>query len=158
WASCNLSRGCPFGLSSEAGLLVTISFSGSDRMDNLLKDHRWPTFAFFAKVRIGRVSRHILFLGRTAKFKIVPSGLKRYYGADHLHFVNCSCYHRQRWLGSPRRRDLFLQVLEQVRQRYDFVVVGYVVMPEHIHLLISEPAKGNPSRVMQALKQGFARR
>ena len=31
-------------------------------------------------------------------------------------------------------------------------------MPEHIHLLMSEPEKGNPSRVMPALKQGFARR
>ena len=29
-------------VSSETGLLVTISFSGPDRMDNLLKDHRWP--------------------------------------------------------------------------------------------------------------------
>src|SRR5438309_4842290 len=36
------SCGCPFGLSSETGLLVTISFSGPDRMDNLLKDHRRP--------------------------------------------------------------------------------------------------------------------
>ncbi|MGA8153221.1 MAG: transposase [Terriglobales bacterium] len=88
----------------------------------------------------------------------MPSGLKRYYGADHLHFINCSCYHRQPWLDSRRRRDLFLRVLEQVRRRYAFVVVGYVVMPEHIHLLISEPAKGNPSRVMQAVKPGFARR
>jgi len=26
----------------DAGLLVTISFSGFDRMDNVLKDHRWP--------------------------------------------------------------------------------------------------------------------
>jgi putative transposase len=48
--------------------------------------------------------------------------------------------------------------LEEVRRRYGFVVVGYVVMPEHIHLLISEPEKGDPSRVMQAIKQGFARR
>jgi REP-associated tyrosine transposase len=48
--------------------------------------------------------------------------------------------------------------LEQVRQRYRFVVVGYVVMPEHVHLLLSEPDRGNPSVVMQALKQGFARR
>ena len=47
---------------------------------------------------------------------------------------------------------------KQVRQRYGFVVVGYVVMPEHIHLLISEPEKGDPSRVMQAIKQGFSRR
>ena len=88
----------------------------------------------------------------------MPTRLKRYYGAQHLHFITCSCYHRQRWLGSVRRRDLFLRVLEQVRQRYGFVVVGYVVMPEHIHLLISEPEKSDPSRVIQAIKQGFARR
>jgi putative transposase len=88
----------------------------------------------------------------------VPTRLKRYYGTRHLHFITCSCYHRQAWLASPARRDLFLRVLEQVRQRYLFVVVGYVVMPEHIHLLISEPEKGNPSKVMQAIKQGFARR
>ena len=88
----------------------------------------------------------------------MPGRLKRYYGTDHLHFITCSCYHRQRWLGSRQRRDLFLSVLEQVRQGYDFVVVGYVVMPDHIHLLISEPEKGDPSRVMQAVKQGFSRR
>jgi REP element-mobilizing transposase RayT len=53
---------------------------------------------------------------------------------------------------------LFLEILEQVRRRYDFVVVGYVVMPEHFHLMISEPKGGNPSTVMQVLKQRFARK
>jgi REP element-mobilizing transposase RayT len=84
--------------------------------------------------------------------------LKRYYGAGNLHFITCSCYRRQPLLATPRRRDLLLTVLEQVRTRYEFVVAGYVVMPEHIHLLISEPQKKNPSTVMQALKLGFARR
>jgi putative transposase len=31
-------------------------------------------------------------------------------------------------------------------------------MPDHIHLLISEPEKADPSRVMQAIKPGFSRR
>jgi putative transposase len=31
-------------------------------------------------------------------------------------------------------------------------------MPEHIHLLISEPAKGSPSTVLQVLKQRVSRR
>ena len=44
-----------------------------------------------------------------------------------------------------------------MRQRYGFVVVGYLVMPEHFHLLIGQPEKGNPSTVMQVLKQRFAR-
>jgi putative transposase len=84
--------------------------------------------------------------------------LRRYYGAGDLHFITCSCYRRQELLEAPRCRDLFLTVLEQVRRRYQFVVVGYVVMPEHIHLLISEPQEKSPSTVMQAVKLGFARR
>ena len=87
----------------------------------------------------------------------MPKGLRRYYGQDHLHFINCSCYHRQPWLSTPKRRDLFCQILEETRQRYAFVVVGYVVMPEHIHLLISEPERGTPSTVMQVVKPRFAR-
>ena len=59
----------------------------------------------------------------------MPSRLKRYYGANHLHFVTFTCYHRQPWLASPRRRELFLKILEQVRPRYKFVIVGYVVSP-----------------------------
>jgi putative transposase len=83
---------------------------------------------------------------------------ERFYGGGDLHFITFSCYRRQPLLGTTWRRDLFLTVLEQMRRRYQFVVVGYVVMPEHIHLLISEPQEKNPSTVMQALKLGFARR
>jgi len=83
----------------------------------------------------------------------MPAGLHRTYGAHHLHFITNSCYRRRPLLDSPRSRDRFLSLLEQTRQRYRFVVVGYVVMPEHIHLLITEPELGNPSTVMQVLKQ-----
>jgi putative transposase len=62
---------------------------------------------------------------------------KRYYGAGDLHFITCSCYRRQPWLGTPRRRSLFLTTLEQVHRRYQLVVIGYVVMPEHINLLLN---------------------
>ncbi|HKW26600.1 MAG TPA: transposase [Terriglobales bacterium] len=88
----------------------------------------------------------------------MTQGLHRYYGARHLHFITCSCYQRAPLLGTARRRDLFLAILEQTRRRYGFVVVGYVIMPEHFHLLISEPEKRTPSIVMQVLKQRFARR
>jgi putative transposase len=88
----------------------------------------------------------------------VPKGLHRYYGAGFLHFITTSCYRRLPLLGRARARDLFVAVLEEVRRRYHFVVVGFVVMPEHVHLLISEPERGNPSTVMQVVKQSFARR
>lgn len=86
----------------------------------------------------------------------MPDGLKRYYGSGDLHFITCSNYRRQPLLGTPERRDLLLQILEETRQRYRFVVTGYVIMPEHIHLLISEPQQGDPSLVMQVIKQRFA--
>jgi putative transposase len=88
----------------------------------------------------------------------MPWGLKRFYGGGDLHFITSSCYRRQPLLAAARHRELFVQVLEQVRQRYQFVVVAYVVMPEHFHLLISEPVKENPSVVIQALKLGVVRR
>jgi putative transposase len=90
--------------------------------------------------------------------QIVPRSLPRYHGSGDFHFITCSCYQRQPFLGTAPRRDLFLKVLEQVRRRYPVVIVGYVVMPEHFHLPISEPQRGTPSTVLQALKLGFTRR
>jgi REP element-mobilizing transposase RayT len=87
----------------------------------------------------------------------MPEGLKRYYGQKHLHSITCSCYRRLPLLGSARARSVFVKVLGEVRERYGFALVGYVVMPEHIHVLISKPAKGTPSTVMQVLKQRVSR-
>ena len=87
----------------------------------------------------------------------VTQGLARYYGSGHLHFITSSCYRRQPQLHTARRRDLFLKLLEEARCNYRFVVHGYVVMPEHFHLLMSEPEVGDPSVVMKVVKQRCAR-
>jgi REP element-mobilizing transposase RayT len=34
---------------------------------------------------------------------------------------------------------------------------GYVVMPEHVHLLVKEPQRGYLAQMLQALKQSVAR-
>jgi len=83
----------------------------------------------------------------------MPKGLRRWYGGGDLHYITCSCYQRQPFLGTASRRDLFLKIFEQVRQKYEFQVVGYVVMPEHIHLLIGEPDNESIAVSMQVLKQ-----
>src|SRR5229473_8582113 len=81
-----------------------------------------------------------------------------HYGRGHLHFITFTCYRRLPLLRSVRARNVFVKLLGEVRDRYGFSLVGYVVMPEHIHLLISEPAKGTPSTVIQVLKQRVSRR
>ena len=88
----------------------------------------------------------------------MPKGLRRRYGLRHLHFITCSCYRRMPLLASSRAKNLFVKILGEVRDRYGFALAGYVVMPNHIHLLISEPARGTPSTVMQVLKQRVSRR
>ena len=88
----------------------------------------------------------------------VPKGLQRRYSQHQLHFITCSCYRRLPLLASARAKNLFVKVLGEVRDCYGFALAGFVVMPEHIHLLIGEPAKGTPSTVMQVLKQRVSRR
>jgi putative transposase len=86
----------------------------------------------------------------------MPTGLKRIYGFGHLHFITFSCYRRLPLLGTVRARNTFVQVLDDVRTRHGFKLVGYVVMPEHVHMLISEPPRGTPSTVLLALKQSVS--
>lgn len=88
----------------------------------------------------------------------MPKGLIRFERTGSFHFLTFSCYHRRQYLGTAAVRDLFEDALERVRLRYRFVVAGYVVMPEHIHLLIGEPIKGELSRVVHALKLSVSKR
>ncbi len=88
----------------------------------------------------------------------MPWGLKRFHGTRDLHFITFSCYRRQPLLSSPHAKRTFEVVLEQVRRQYNFFVTGYVVMPEHVHLLVSEPEDKKLASALQVLKQLVAQR
>jgi putative transposase len=83
--------------------------------------------------------------------------LRRHYGRGDLHFITFSCYRCPPNLGTARARHRFVKILNKVRQRFGFQLLGYVVMPEHVHLIISEPKKCTPSQVLQVLKQRVSR-
>ena len=87
----------------------------------------------------------------------MTEGLHRFYGGRDLHFLTFSCYRRRPLFRNEVYCDLFLKILERVRRRYRLVVLGYVVMPEHVHLLVSEPQRGTLSTAIQALKLGLVR-
>jgi len=88
----------------------------------------------------------------------MTDGLERHYGKGALHFITFSCYRRLPLLITARARDTFLQELARVRTETGFRLIGYVVMPEHVHLLMSEPKIGTPSEAMQKLKQRVSRK
>jgi len=83
-------------------------------------------------------------------------GLVRYQQSGQFHFVTFSCHGRQPHLGTAAARETFERSLETMRQRYGFLVAGYVVMPEHVHVLVSEPKMALLSRAIQALKLSVA--
>jgi putative transposase len=84
-------------------------------------------------------------------------GLVRYQQSGQDHFITFSCYHRKPYLASLSARVRFEHSLERVRIRYGLVVIAYVVMPEHVHLLLTESAHSTLARALQALKISAAR-
>jgi putative transposase len=88
----------------------------------------------------------------------MPPKPKRYQQQCCLHFITFSCYQRKKLLDAAAARELFEDELERVRRWYGFYVTAYVVMPEHVHLLISEPQRSELSVVVQMLKQITSRR
>ena len=88
----------------------------------------------------------------------MTDGLKRYQQSKQTHFVTFSCYQRLPHLRDVWLRDMFVECLERTRRSYRFLVYGYVVMPEHVHLLVSEPEVEVLAKAIQALKISVARR
>jgi putative transposase len=88
----------------------------------------------------------------------MPTGLKRYQNTGAFHFVTFSCYHRLPLLARAPGYSAFEEQLETVRRRYEFVVAGYVLMPEHVHLLVNEPKESSLATALQVLKQETSRK
>ena len=75
----------------------------------------------------------------------MPSRLKRFHESGQTHFLTFSCYQRRPFLNAIESRLIFELALERVRLSFGLHVYGYVVMPEHVHLLVSEPDGGGES-------------
>jgi len=87
----------------------------------------------------------------------MPWGLMRFQHSGQTHFVTFCCYHRSRLLTTDQSRRVFETALERVRRSFT-QVYGYVVMPEHVHLLLSEPRRDMLADALKSLKQGVSRR
>ena len=88
----------------------------------------------------------------------MPYGLKRFQKAEALHFITFSCFHRFPFLQAPATKETFEFVLERTRARHQARVYAYVLMPEHIHLLINEPPLILVAQFLKALKQITSRK
>jgi putative transposase len=88
----------------------------------------------------------------------MPKRLKRITGQGDLHFITFGCYQRRHLLGTARARNVAVEILRQVRARYKFALIGYVFMPDHVHLLIGESPGALPTKILQIFKRRLSRR
>lgn len=96
-------------------------------------------------------------LPREIKFSFMAK-LIRFHKSGGFHFITFSCYRRQPMLNTATAYRVFEQEFEAVRCRYGFVIAGYVLMPEHVHLLVGEPVRSSLSIALQVLKQQTSRK
>jgi putative transposase len=87
----------------------------------------------------------------------MPSRLERFQHTGDFHFLTFSCHGRLPFLDDDAMRDVFESALEATRRRYVLFVLGYVIMPEHVHLLVSEPRRATLDRAIQALKTSVSK-
>ena len=88
----------------------------------------------------------------------MPSRLKRFHHSRQTHFVSFCCYRRRTLFLSEASKATFESALERVRRSFELCIYGYAIMPEHVHLLLSEPGRETLDVAIKSLKQGVSRR
>ncbi len=71
------------------------------------------------------------FLNRSATKRV-----RHYDEPNHAHFLTFSCYRRLPLLIKDRSRHWLIEALQAARQKHRFDLWGWVIMPEHVHLLL----------------------
>ncbi len=82
----------------------------------------------------------------------------RIYSPGELEFITTSTYRRTPLFLSHRFRRCFAQRLDEVRQELHFLPIGWVLMPEHFHILIKPEPADTTALVMKGLKEESAKR
>ena len=88
----------------------------------------------------------------------MPWELKRFQESGQSHFVTFGSYHRRPLFTTNASRQTFEVALERVRVSFGLCIYGYVVMPDHVHLLSAEPQRKMLADALKSLKQGVSRR
>lgn len=84
--------------------------------------------------------------------------LLRHYDSDGTaRFVTFNCYRNEPSLSDDRAKKILSRYIEQTRQKYQFLLLAYVIMPEHVHLVIHPIVKTPIGRVIGEIKSLTAR-
>ena len=79
--------------------------------------------------------------------------VKRYDIEGHAHFLTFSCLGRQPFLSRDRARRWFLEAVEAAREKQPFDLWAWVIMPEHVHMLVLPHRDVTTSAILSAVKR-----
>lgn len=88
----------------------------------------------------------------------MPKYREAVYGKGHLHLITCTCFQKLPKLGEEKHRDVFVRLMEELRVKFRFAIVGYVVMPDHFRLLMREPEIDTAANAVEMLQARYRRR
>jgi putative transposase len=84
--------------------------------------------------------------------------LRHYDNLGTARFVTFSCYRRLPALNDCLAKKKLIECIDEVRQRHSFRLLGYVVMPEHVHLVLHPSDGMRLGLVVREIKSLSARR
>ena len=82
---------------------------------------------------------------------------RRYLEADQCYFITTSTYRRRPLFADPRLCRILECNLKFYRDRMKFGLHGYVIMPDHMHLLITPRQPATISDIMRNFKSYAAK-
>jgi putative transposase len=75
----------------------------------------------------------------------------------HAHFLTFSCFHRRPYLARDRTRQWLIESITHAVQHRHFDLWAYVIMPEHVHLVIfPRDDDYSISLILKSIKQPVA--
>lgn len=82
--------------------------------------------------------------------------LKRIEHPGHARFLTFSCYQRMPLFENDQIKSAFMNHLIRARETTGFQLWGWVVMPEHVHLLLRPPKDQSIPKILKTIKGGFS--
>src|SRR4051812_39627591 len=114
----------------------------------------------------------VSFTDRSPSMSTDPEPLPRkrvkHYDDGGPHFLTFSCYQRMSLLSKDRTREWFVEALDQARTQHGFHLWAWVIMPEHVHILLWPPfqlispdprsLQGRISGILTSIKRPVAKK
>ena len=71
----------------------------------------------------------------------MPAHLRRINEPGHIHFWTISCHRRLAFFHHDGMKRIVITALRRLRGKFKICLVGYVVMPDHVHVLLYPHAR-----------------